>query len=141
MSTRSHIGVHRINEPEKIDYIYCHSDGYPEHQGFILTNYYNTIEKVNELMKLGDLSYLGEEIGEKHDMDKRTYFQKRENNWCSAFGRDRGETGTEAKTDLYFKVASDNSVDYFYIFSPSSNKWFCIKFNTQLINLDKFTSK
>ena len=140
MSTRSHIAVQRIAEPKTIDYIYCHYDGYPEHHGPILTNHYNTIEKVNELMELGDLCSLGEEIGEKHDMDKKPISVNNEK-WCSAFGRDRGEYDVMAKTDLMHNVISDTSVDYLYLFNEYANKWYCFEFNTKMIDLNEFVNK
>lgn len=40
--------------------IYCECDGYPQYTGTVLTYYYNTKEKIEELLKLGDISLLGE---------------------------------------------------------------------------------
>ena len=39
MATRSNIGI--VNEDDSITAIYCHWDGYPEHNGKILLNHYN----------------------------------------------------------------------------------------------------
>ena len=68
MSTRSRIGI--LHEDGTTETIYCHSDGYPEHQMPILTGHYNSIEQVEELIDLGDLSILKERIapdeGEMH---------------------------------------------------------------------------
>ena len=94
MATRSHIGIKQANG--SIKYIYCHWDGYPEYNGAILKEHYTTEAKVNELMDLGDISSLGANIGEKHDFDD--YDLIKEKNWCNAYGRDRGETGVEART-------------------------------------------
>ena len=47
MSTRSRIGI--LNPDGSTRTIYCHSDGYPEHQLPILTQHYSSIEKVEEL--------------------------------------------------------------------------------------------
>ena len=85
MATRSYIGVK--NTDGTVDYIYCHFDGYPEHNGEILTKHYADMDKVNALMKLGDLNILGIEIGEKQDFDD---YANRNRNWCLAYGRDRG---------------------------------------------------
>ena len=38
--------------------IYCHYDGYLEHNGEILCDVYDTPEKVDKLLDLGDLSQL-----------------------------------------------------------------------------------
>lgn len=56
MSTRCRIG---IEGKDAIGSLYCHSDGYPEHTGVYLVKYYNTDKKVEQLFKLGDLSYIG----------------------------------------------------------------------------------
>jgi hypothetical protein len=108
MATRSHIGVR--NTDGTIDYIYCHWDGYPEHVGKMLINHYQDMDKVNALMKLGDLSALGKEIGEKHDFDKIVY------GWCRAYGRDREETGVSVSTTTFDNLLNIHAVDYVYIF-------------------------
>ena len=84
--------------------IYCHWDGYLEHNGRILFDHYTSQEKIDKLMALGDLSVLGPEIGEKHPFDPPRYgtkeyeaFKKKYDGMCVAYGRDRGETETEAK--------------------------------------------
>jgi hypothetical protein len=121
MATRSHIGVR--NTDGTVDYIYCHFDGYPTHNGKILTDHYADMDKVNALMKLGDLSILGAEIGEKQDFyDRFTY----ERNWCLAYGRDRNEPNTSVKNGNYNDIISDTQVDYVYIFD--GDYWEC--FNT-----------
>lgn len=57
MATRSTIGIKRSDRT--VVKIYCHWDGYLEHNGAILQKYYNTADKVEELLKLGNLSCLG----------------------------------------------------------------------------------
>jgi hypothetical protein len=111
MATRSTISVQM--EPNKFLSIYCHFDGYPEHHGPILLENYNTYEKVMELMNLGDLSILGPNIGSEHNFKSNDY------NVCTAYGRDRNEKDTKAKT-------YDNSIDlknqqYAYLFKDG--KW------------------
>ena len=61
MSTRSTIGIIR-GFNENAARIYCHSDGYLSWNGAILQKYYNTAEKVEKLLALGNLSCLGPEI-------------------------------------------------------------------------------
>ncbi len=58
MSTRSFIA----KQIEKDAYltVYCHNDGYLTYNGALLLDCYNTPEQVDELLKLGDLSYLAE---------------------------------------------------------------------------------
>lgn len=89
MSTRARVG---ITIPEGIESIYVHFDGYPEGVGQKLLDHWTEADKVRQLIDLGDLSQLGEEIGEKHDFD--TYYGSRpeaELAMCLAYGRDRGE--------------------------------------------------
>ena len=68
MATRSMIGIE--NSDGTIEAIYCHCDGAPEDKGPVLTAFYDSEKKVRELIALGDLSILGEEIGEQHDFDE-----------------------------------------------------------------------
>lgn len=59
MSTRSLIGKDYGNE---IKAIYCHFDGYPQHNGAILKECYSDDGKIDELIRLGDISSLGPKI-------------------------------------------------------------------------------
>lgn len=61
MSTRSTIGIRYADGSVKK--IYCHWDGYLEWNGAILQKYYNTADRVENLLALGNLSSLGPEIG------------------------------------------------------------------------------
>ena len=44
MGTRSKIGI--LRRDGTVDHIYCHWDGYPEHNGSILFNEYNNSHKI-----------------------------------------------------------------------------------------------
>ena len=96
MGTRSRIGV---MHGDVVKSIYCHWDGYLEHNGAILQEHYNSA-KANELVSLGDMSSLRPEIGVEHnfshfdtDMTQEEYAEKF-GNMCTFYGRDRKETGT-----------------------------------------------
>jgi hypothetical protein len=131
MATRSHIGVRNLDGT--VDYIYCHWDGYPEHNGNILKEYYQDMDKVNALMKLGDLSSLGQEIGEKQDFDDRTTHNE---NWCLAYGRDRNEPNTSVTTTQFENLLHNDAVDYLYVFD--GDYWECYKTGTkEFINIYK----
>ena len=52
MSTRSVIGI--LNEDKTVNSVYCHFDGYPEHTGYFLKKFFDTTEKVNNLISNGD---------------------------------------------------------------------------------------
>ena len=56
MATRSRIAIE--NQDGSVTSIYCHWDGHINSNGVILNDNYNTTDKVNELIALGDLSSL-----------------------------------------------------------------------------------
>jgi hypothetical protein len=131
MATRSYIGVR--NTDTSVDYIYCHFDGYPDHNGAILREHYSNINRVNELLNLGDLSVLGKFIGEKMD------FNKRVQDTCLAYGRDRGESNVDKKNSGYDELITNQNVDYVYIFD--GDYWECHStYSPELINLYNITS-
>lgn len=120
MATRSLIG--KLNADGTITNIYCHFDGYPEHNGVVLQECYNTPFKVDQLLALGNLSVLGEEIGDKQDFDN---YSTRNNNWCLAYGRDRGESNQQAQTNTHDDFFSkDHGVDYLYLYN-NDFEWEC----------------
>ena len=56
MSTRSNIV---IQAPDgKVMSIYCHYDGYPEHNGKMLLEHYDTTDKVSRLFEIGSIRSL-----------------------------------------------------------------------------------
>lgn len=113
MSTRSTIGILEPNG--SVTYIYCHRDGYVSHHGPILRDHYTTEEKVRALIALGDISTLGEALGEKHDFDQRP------NGVCTAYGRDRGEPDTEAVNGTKEAFYSEHRLAY--LFDPATLSW------------------
>lgn len=119
MSTSSTIGI--LNVDGTVQTIYCHFDGYPTGVGKTLEDHYKTEEKVRALIALGDISSLGEEIGEKHDFDKRVP------KWVNAYGRDRGESDVDAIKHRNLQAAKQNSCSYFYLFDTSNTSWRRIK--------------
>ena len=107
MSTNSRVSIQLKNR--KIKSIFVHWDGYLSGVGKDLLNFYNTEEKLNELLELGNLSVLGTSIGKKVDFNK---FDSRENKQCLAYGRDRGEDESEAIEHL----DSEYEREYNYLF-------------------------
>jgi hypothetical protein len=114
MGTHATIGI--INEDKTITSIYVHFDGYIEHTGRILKNFYNR-EKTLQLMELGDLSLLEKEIGEKHDYNDPYY------NWCISYKRDRGEKNTDAITYKSENDFIDDSDGYFIYLMDETDNW------------------
>jgi hypothetical protein len=128
MATRSHIGVKNHKEGT-VDYIYCHWDGYPEYVGKVLTEYYQDMDRVDALMKLGDLSFLGSEIGEKHEFGKSPNPK-----WCIAYGRDRNEPNSIVHSSTFEGLLGNDCVDYLYVFDGEF--WNCYDtYTKQYINL------
>jgi hypothetical protein len=97
MATRSTIALEFADDT--VGQVYCHWDGYLSHNGKILLENYSDPFKLRSLIDLGDLSVLAAEIGTKHD------FEVQVKGPCTFYGRDRDESGTQAK---YF----DNFEDY-----------------------------
>ena len=123
MGTRSRIGV---MHGDKVKSVYCHWDGYLEHNGAILQGHYYDSAKANHLVALGDISSLRSEIGEKHAFsqfelraEEVAGFKLLTENWTTFYGRDRGETGTEfqvAQTFAEFLEQCDGcGAEYYYI--------------------------
>jgi hypothetical protein len=102
--------------------VYCHWDGYLDFNGRLLLEHYDST-KANYLVTLGDLSSLRPEIGEQHAFSKfdtpGIEVQVHNENWCTFYGRDRGETGTEWATDTTFEAflerADGCGAEYYYI--------------------------
>lgn len=74
MGTRSSIGIMRENG--EIEAIYCHWDGYLSNNGRFLVEAYDTVEKINELINLGDISVLKRTVDESI-----AYHRDRSENW------------------------------------------------------------
>jgi hypothetical protein len=119
-----------------VEAIYCHSDGYPDHQWPLLTEHYTDPAKVAELLKLGDMSILAEEIGEKHNFEA---YPREHPEWCRVYGRDRGEDAKKVETSVFasladlLECASERfGAEYIYLFAdgkwrwcvPGTNEWF-----------------
>jgi len=126
MGTRSRIGV---MHGDKLKSVYCHWDGYLDHNGRILLEHYDSA-KANHLVAMGDLSSLAPQIGEKHPFsqfdvseDQRVNYD----NWCTFYGRDRGETGTEFQVDEDFVSFMERvdacGAEYYYIMKDGV--WYC----------------
>jgi len=91
MGTRSRIAV---MHGEVCKSVYCHWDGYLEHNGKILQEHYDSA-KANHLVALGDLSTLCEHIVAPDGVDHS--FEKPLPGITVFYGRDRGEEDTGFK--------------------------------------------
>jgi hypothetical protein len=64
MGTRSTIALEFADK--SVEQVYCHWDGYLEHNGKILQEHYSNPFILRDLIDLGDISSLGRIIGTKH---------------------------------------------------------------------------
>lgn len=120
MSTPCFIGK-VDNKTDDVRFIYCHFDGYPEDVGYILDTYYKDAGKVEDLLDLGDISSLKEEVSpspsytEKEIKDKVTvaYFRDKGGDWNSVAPK---------HTQLANYEKEDLMIDYKYLYKNS--KWY-----------------
>ena len=121
MGTRSRIAVMHGSVCKSV---YCHWDGYLDHNGRILQEYYDSA-KANNLVALGDLSSLRPNIGEKHafsklevPMDGEAY-DKLYGDMTTFYGRDRGEEGCDFKVAHTFEEFLEQvnycGAEYYYV--------------------------
>lgn len=120
MSTRAHI-VKKLNNGKYIG-IYHHSDGYPEYLGELLLTYYDTEEKLDKLISLGDISFAGPipeddpKLWDRH-IDFATGRPDYESDKCRTY-KGRGESGCDARIgDLSDFIGED----FTYVFEDG--KW------------------
>ena len=130
MGTRSRIGV---MHGDKVKSVYCHWDGYLEHNGQILQEHYDSA-KANHLVALGDLSSLRPNIGEKHAFsqfevpkDEVDAYKALTEDMCTFYGRDRGEAGTEFRVSHtfadFFDAVEGCGGEWYYIMQDGA--WYC----------------
>ncbi len=120
MSTRSDIIVERADG--KWARIYCHNDGYLEHNGRLLASYYNSQERAEAVVAPGDMSSLNEQCSrpEGHSFDTPI------KPYSVYYGRDLGETDTDATIgDSLAAVwpGSDTGTEYTYVWKRGAG-WF-----------------
>ena len=110
MATRSKIAIK--NQDGTIDAVYCHWDGYPEHNGTILQDYYDTEQLVRELLALGDLSSLDKTLQS-----------------TVAYHRDKGDkySGVSQYEGREELLASSINCGAEYVYLFENDKWECIR--------------
>ncbi len=119
MSTRSLIAK-QVGEN---DYraIYCHSDGYFVHNGALLLDFYNTPEKVDELLALGDISNLGYRLNPDTNIKSKHIFGDKQEDVTFAYARDGHEQLREPAHYTLNKLC-EAPYTYIYIYS-NEGKW------------------
>lgn len=120
MATRSTIAV--VHNDDTVSQIYCHWDGYLEHNGKLLQKWYNNIDTVEKLIAQGDLSALGMRIDPNPNFaHTRSEPQK---DVCLYYGRDLNEQDSPSvKYKNYQEYCSRNLIEeYDYLFT--NGKWY-----------------
>ena len=101
MATRSRIAIE--NQDGSVTSVYCHWDGYISGVGRTLTQHYNTKDKVEALIELGNLSSLDKTL-----------------ETTVAYARDRGEDSHQAtysNVEELFEDGFGDIVEYVYCFT------------------------
>mgnify|MGYP003333247105 CR=1 FL=1 len=121
MGTRSRIGV---MHGDKLKSVYCHWDGYLDHNGRILQESYDSA-KANQLVALGDLSSLDKEVAIPEGIAHS--FQVPLDGITVFYGRDRGETGTDFRVSNTFEefltLCDNSSAEFYYVMKDGV--WYC----------------
>ena len=133
MATRSTIALEFADGT--VGQVYAHWDGYLSHNGKILSENYSDPFKLQKLIDLGDVSSLGAEIGVKHPFDNPGSFNDAEyleykakyGNMTKFYGRDRGETGIDARYFNNFEHYAKNHQyeEYEYILRTDGVWYVC----------------
>ncbi len=121
MATRSLIGIKLDNNIIKT--IYCHWDGYPEHNGQLLVNNYTSPMQVEMLIEGGDLSSLGETI------ELSNPYSRRGDSWELIQPR-------EVDMEHLNAVAYECNAEYVYVFNDEC-EWECYEYDYTNGELDK----
>lgn len=134
MSTHCHIGIIRANG--RVKSIYCHHDGGSPRIARILMSAYDTAGDVEALLKLGDISVLGERLGPgpgPHSIDRP------QPGVTVAYIRDdkRERSENRAHTDhnlaAFRRICGDAHA---YLFDAVSGQWLASEPDGPLLPLD-----
>jgi hypothetical protein len=145
MATRSTIAIEYADGT--VGQVYCHWDGYLENNGRILFEHYSNPFVLRDLIDLGDISSLRPTVGTKHafshfgtEMSSEEY-DRLYGDMTTFYGRDRGETGTGAKSFKDFEdyKANHQYEEYEYILRNVNGvaTWFVSKHDGPYVSLEE----
>ena len=121
MGTRSRIGVMHGDNCKSV---YCHWDGYLEHNGRILLEHYDSA-KANHLVALGDVSSLDVDVAIPEGVEHS--FANGAKGITVFYGRDGGEEDVGHDVDHSFEAFFDRAegcgAEYYYIMKDGV--WYC----------------
>jgi hypothetical protein len=135
MGTRSTIAIQKTDG--SVEQIYCHWDGYLDHNGAILKTYYKTPAEVKRLIRLGDLSSLGIRVDPINDHHA---FDTPEKDTCVYYGRDRGEPDTSFRKfeDMIWFRLNGQWEEYNYLYVESEQHWYLLSQRKGFLDLREF---
>lgn len=122
--TSSFIAVQR--DDDVYEGIYCNLDGYLTHNGAILLDHYQDRNKLDKLIKLGNISELAEETDPDPNFEHSFDYDKRQEGVVVAYARDRGETGQESRKLTLSQLLNIRGANYVYVLDDN-DKWLYLK--------------
>lgn len=130
MATRSTIALEFADGT--VQQVYCHWDGYLEHNGQILFEHYSDPFKLRDLIDMGDVSSLGPNIGSQHPFSPHesadasaAYDAAMKAGATTFYGRDRGEDGVSArKFDNFEMYKLSHQYEEFEYILRTDGKWY-----------------
>ena len=137
MSTRGHIA---IKENGKYKYIYNHYDSYIDGLGITLYKYYKNVNKVKELIALGNTSSIGSTIEEGGSETYKDHMSKplEQRGTVAAFRdinrwEDCDETTTwenekPLETEYFLDMLGQ---DFIYVFDVEDDRWYFAYWNDE----------
>lgn len=119
MSTRSYIV--KQNPDGTYEGVYCHNDGYLTYNGAMLLDHYNSRERVDKLLSLGDISSLRVNIEPLPSLPHT--FDDQQDDVTVFYGRDRGDKDAAKEEVRLEDIDSDSSwIEYCYVYGLD-DKW------------------
>jgi hypothetical protein len=150
MATRSTIALEFADGT--VQQVYCHWDGYLSNNGKLLLENYSNPYTLRDLIDLGDVSSLRPTIGTKHAFSQFEVtpkissedYDKLYGEMTTFYGRDRGESGTGAKSFKDFADYAENFIheEYAYILRQNGN-WYVKQYDNgfELLTADMVEEK
>ena len=121
MGTRSRIGIQL--QDNSVLSVYCHYDGYPEFNGRVLRDNYDTIEKVRNLIDGGDMSCTWTNAG----WNNETLPESGPLHY-TARGESLESNAPRYDESIFDFLDKKNNEEYAYIWTVN-NEWKCAKMN------------
>lgn len=109
--------------------------------------HYRDPQKVDQLIALGDLATLGQDIGLEHEYPVMGYPHHKETYWCLAFGRDRKQAeDVEAQHFDSFEELAEYAdpdrygAEYLYVYRFRTKTWWYTKRPNMKLKLPELMS-